>query len=66
MGGNIYVVNKDNGQRLWQQRIGGATGGAVITYMADGAQRVAVAAGLTSLFWPTEPTATAKVVIFGL
>jgi hypothetical protein len=33
--------------------------------MANGSQRVAVATGLTSVFWPTE-VATAKIVILGL
>jgi alcohol dehydrogenase (cytochrome c) len=37
----------------------------VITYTANGSQKVAVAAGLTSIFSPTQP-ATAKIVIFGL
>jgi alcohol dehydrogenase (cytochrome c) len=52
-------------QRLWSQKLEGAVGGGVITYMANGSQRVAVAAGLTSIFWPTE-VATAKIVILGL
>jgi len=32
MGGNFYVVDTANGQRLWGQKIGGAIGGGVITY----------------------------------
>jgi alcohol dehydrogenase (cytochrome c) len=65
MGGNFYAVDAGNGQRLWGQKLEGAIGGGVITYMAQGSQKVAVAAGMTSLFWPTEQT-TAKIVILGL
>ena len=62
MGGNFYVLDAANGQRLWGQKIGGAIGGGVITYTADGAQRVAVATGFTSILWPTE-VVTGKIVI---
>jgi len=65
MGGNFYAVDAANGRKLWGQKIGGATGGGVITYTAGGAQKVAVATGLTELAWPTEIT-TAKVSILGL
>jgi len=65
MGGNFYAVDASNGQRLWGQKLEGAVGGGVITYTANGSQRVAVAAGLTSILWPTE-VATAKIVVLGL
>ena len=45
MGGNFYALDAANGQKLWGQKIGGAIGGGVITYTANGAQKVAVAAG---------------------
>ena len=65
MGGNFYAVDADNGRKLWGQKIGGAIGGGVITYTAGGAQKIAVATGLTEILWPTEIT-TAKVSILGL
>jgi alcohol dehydrogenase (cytochrome c) len=65
MGGNFYVLDAANGQRLWGQKIGGAIGGGVITYTANGAQRVAVATGFTSILWPPE-VVTGKIVILGL
>jgi len=65
MGGNFYAVDASNGRRLWGQKLEGAVGGGVITYMANGSQRVAVAAGISSIVWPTE-VATAKIVILGL
>jgi alcohol dehydrogenase (cytochrome c) len=65
MGGNFYAVDANNGQPLWNRKLEGAVGGGVITYTANGSQRVAVAAGLTSILWPTE-VATAKIVILGL
>jgi alcohol dehydrogenase (cytochrome c) len=65
MGGNFYVLDTANGRKLWGQKIGGAIGGGVITYSADGTQKIAVAKGLTEILWPTEIT-TAKVSILGL
>jgi alcohol dehydrogenase (cytochrome c) len=65
MGGNFYAVDATNGNKLWGQKIGGAVGGGVITYMAHGTEKVAVATGLTEILWPTEIT-TAKVSILGL
>jgi alcohol dehydrogenase (cytochrome c) len=65
MGGNFYVLDATNGQRLWGQKIGGAIGGGVITYTVNGAQRVAVALGFTSILWPTQ-VVTGKIAILGL
>jgi alcohol dehydrogenase (cytochrome c) len=65
MGGNFYALDVRNGARLWSRKIDGAIGGGVITYLAGGQQKVAVAAGMTSLAWPTEVT-TAKIVVLGL
>ena len=65
MGGNFYVLDAANGQKLWGEQLGGGIGGGVITYTADGAQKVAVAAGFTSVFWPTQ-IVTGKIVILGL
>jgi len=65
MGGNFYAVDAADGQKLWARKMGGAIGGGVITYMADGTQKVAVATGLTEVLWPTQIT-TAKVSVLGL
>ncbi len=65
MGGNFYVLDAATGQKLWGRKIGGAVGGGVITYTANGNQKIAVATGLTEILWPTEIT-TAKVSILGL
>ena len=47
MGGNFYALDSANGEKLWGQDLGGAIGGGVITYTANGAQKVAVAVGFT-------------------
>jgi alcohol dehydrogenase (cytochrome c) len=65
IGGNLYALDTANGQKLWGQNLGGAIGGGVITYTANGAQRVAVATGFTHLAWPTK-IVTAKIVVLGL
>jgi alcohol dehydrogenase (cytochrome c) len=65
MGGNLYALDAANGGKLWGRKVGGAVGGGVITYAVGGAQKVAVATGLTEVLWPTEIT-TAKVSVLGL
>jgi alcohol dehydrogenase (cytochrome c) len=65
IGGYLYALDAASGQTLWGQQLGGAIGGGVITYTANGAQKVAVAAGLTHIGWPTKITA-AKIVVLGL
>jgi len=63
MGGRVYALDARNGRVLWTHDLDGAIGGGVITYFADGHQRVAVCSGMTSPIWPT-PDVTAKVTIF--
>jgi alcohol dehydrogenase (cytochrome c) len=65
LGGTLYAFDARSGQKLWSAKVGGAIGGGVITYTQGGAQRIAVAAGMTSPVWPTEKT-TGKVVVLGL
>ena len=65
IGGNFYALDAANGQKLWGQDLGGAIAGGVITYTANGAQKVAVATGFTHLAWPTK-IVTAKIVVLGL
>jgi alcohol dehydrogenase (cytochrome c) len=65
MGGNFYAIDAATGRKLWGQKIGGAIAGGVITYIANGAQKVAVATGYVS---PAVPTGIrrAKIAILGL
>jgi alcohol dehydrogenase (cytochrome c) len=65
VGGNFYALDAASGQKLWGERIGGAIAGGVITYTANGAQRVAVADGYISPALPV-PIARAKISILGL
>jgi alcohol dehydrogenase (cytochrome c) len=65
VGGNFYALDSANGEKLWAQNLGGAIGGGVITYTANGAQKVAVAAGFANIAFPTK-IVTAKVVVLGL
>ncbi len=63
--GDFYALDSATGQKLWGRKIGGPIGGGVITYVAGGGQKIAVAAGMTSPAWPV-PSETAKVVVLGL
>jgi alcohol dehydrogenase (cytochrome c) len=65
VGGNFYALDAVSGEKLWGRKIGGPIAGGVITYSANGAQKVAVATGFTNPVWPTE-VATAKIVVLGL
>ncbi len=65
MGGNFYALDAATGQKLWGQKIGGAIGGGVITYTANGAQKVAVATGYISPAFPAE-IRRAQIAILGL
>jgi alcohol dehydrogenase (cytochrome c) len=64
-GGNFYALDSSNGQKLWNRTLDGAVGGGVITYTANGAQKVAVAYGFTHPEWPTI-IRTAKITVLGL
>ena len=63
MAGRAYAADARTGRILWTHDTGGAIGGGVISYVAGGRQRIAVASGMTSPIWPT-PDVTAKIVVF--
>ena len=65
IGGNFYALDAASGEKLWGQDLGGAIGGGVITYTANGTQKVAVAAGFTHIAWPTK-IVKAKIMVLGL
>jgi alcohol dehydrogenase (cytochrome c) len=65
VGGNFYALDSATGQKLWSQQLDGGVGGGVITYVANGAQKVAVAYGFSNLQWPVK-VATAKIEVLGL
>ncbi len=65
MGGDFYAADVTSGKPLRKYRLNGAIGGGVLTYMAGGSQKIAVASGSNSIVWPTEQT-TAEIVILGL
>ena len=63
--GNFYALDAATGQKLWGKKIGGAIAGGVITYTANGAQKVAVATGFISPAFPVE-IRRAQIAILGL
>jgi alcohol dehydrogenase (cytochrome c) len=65
VGGNLYALDAETGEKLWGQKIGGGIGGGIIAYRADGGEKIAVAAGLTGVAWPTE-VVTGKIVVLGI
>jgi len=65
LGSNFHALDAATGQQLWGQDLGGAIGGGIISYTANGTQEIAVVAGFAHIAWPTK-IVTAKVVILGL
>jgi len=64
LGGRFYAFDARSGQVLWQYELGQVTGGGVVTYLASGHQRVAIASGMKSPFWPGVVNAS-RIVVFG-
>jgi PQQ enzyme repeat. len=64
-GGNFYALDAATGQKLWGQKIGGAIAGGVITYTANGAQKVAVTTGYIGPAFPVQ-IRRAQIAILGL
>jgi alcohol dehydrogenase (cytochrome c) len=66
MAGNLYALNASTGVTVWQTQTAGAVGGGIVSYaIPSGAQRIAVAAGMTSPIWPVKEV-NAEVVVYGL
>lgn len=65
MDGIFYALDAKTGANLWQYDLPGAVGGGVISYNTGKGQKIAVAAGMTSMNWPSKKS-TAKVIVMGL
>ena len=65
IGGNMYAFDAANGRMLWKQDLGQSIGGGVVSYLADGKQRIGVAVGMRSPIWPGGSVAS-RIVVFGL
>jgi alcohol dehydrogenase (cytochrome c) len=65
MANRAYAFDAEHGRILWQTELPGAPAGGVITYLVEGRQRIAFAAGTRGGLFTTTP-ANAKIVVFGL
>jgi alcohol dehydrogenase (cytochrome c) len=65
MNGNAYAFDAATGKKLWQQKFDGAVGGGLVTYEADGHQRVAVVSGTNTIVFPLSPKGTGRITVFG-
>jgi len=65
IGGNMYAFDAAGGRNLWKQDLGQSIGGGVVSYLADGKQRIGVAVGMRSPIWPGG-SAASRIVVFGL
>lgn len=65
LGSDIYALDAASGKVLWHTQSGQSVGGGIVSYRASGRQRIGVAVGMKSPFWP----GTAKrssIVVYGL
>ena len=62
--GDVFAFDASNGRVLWHDRTE-PNGGGVVSYNAGGRQRIAVASGMKSPIWPTQPKSS-RIVVFGL
>ena len=65
LNGDVLALDASNGSVLWRHASGAALGGGVISHQTGGHQRVAVAAGLSSVVWPL-PKITGRVIVYSL
>ncbi len=65
IGGTMYAFDAASGRNLWKQDLGQSIGGGVVSYLADGKQRIGVAVGMRSPIWPGGSVAS-RIVMFGL
>jgi PQQ-dependent dehydrogenase (methanol/ethanol family) len=65
LGSHAWAFDADTGKILWQTELPGAAGGGVVSYMENGKQYVAFAAGTRSPIFPVAP-ASAKIAVFAL
>jgi alcohol dehydrogenase (cytochrome c) len=65
IGGNMYAFDAANGRTLWKQDLGQSIGGGIVSYLADGKQRIGVAVGMRSPIWPGGSVAS-RIVVFGV
>ncbi|MEP6764670.1 MAG: PQQ-binding-like beta-propeller repeat protein [Gemmatimonadaceae bacterium] len=65
LGGTLYAFDAASGNVLWQSATGQSMGGGIISYGAQGRQRIAVATGMKSPIWPGG-SAASQIVVYGL
>ena len=63
--GNFVALDAASGRPLWSVRLVGAIGGGIISYEAEGKQRIAVADGMVSSLWPAAKVSS-KLIVFGI
>lgn len=65
LGGNVYAFDADDGRVRWLTSTGQSIGGGVVSYLAGGHQRIAVAAGMRSPIWPGG-SQSSHVIVYGV
>jgi alcohol dehydrogenase (cytochrome c) len=63
--GSIYALDQRSGAVLWKKDTGQSIGGGIVSYEADGHQRLGVASGMHSRVWPGGASRS-RIVVYGL
>ena len=65
LGGHVYALDADTGNRLWETDTHQSIGGGIVTYVAGGRELVAVASGMRSPTWPGGASQS-RILIYGV
>ena len=65
LGGTLHAFDAENGAVLWRLTTGQSMGGGIVSYLAQGRQRIGVATGMKSPIWPGGSSAS-QIVVYGL
>jgi alcohol dehydrogenase (cytochrome c) len=65
LGGTVYAFDADDGRVRWQTSAGQSIGGGIVSYLAGGHQRIAVAAGMRSPIWPGG-SQSSHIIVYGI
>jgi alcohol dehydrogenase (cytochrome c) len=65
LNGTVYGFDADDGRVLWRTSVGQSVGGGIVSYVANGHQRIGVAAGMRSPIWPGA-SQSSHIIVFGV
>jgi alcohol dehydrogenase (cytochrome c) len=65
MDNNLIALDARSGRKLWSHNTGQPVGGGIISYSAEGHERIVAAIGISSPIWPKKGTSD-RIAVYGL